>query len=69
MVMPEGMTGLDLAKRLKSMSAKLKVIVTSGYSSEFNQLQGNPELGITFLNKPYEMSTLATTVRECLDQP
>jgi len=69
MVMPGGMTGLDLAKRLKSMSAKLKVIVTSGYSSEFNQQQGNPELGITFLNKPYEMSTLATTVRECLDQP
>jgi len=68
MVMPEGMTGLHLAKQLKQMSPKLKVIISSGYSLELNQVQENSGLGFTCLNKPYQVATLATVVRECLDQ-
>ncbi|HUR47596.1 MAG TPA: response regulator [Candidatus Saccharimonadales bacterium] len=66
MVMPAGMTGRELAEELKSRKPDLKVIYTSGYSSE---VMGQ-DLGlrdIKFLQKPYPPSQLAQTVRECLD--
>lgn len=69
MVMPGGMTGLELAKQLRQMEGSFKVIISSGYSLELSQLQENTELGFTYLNKPYQMTTLATAVRECLDKP
>ncbi|HEY0455242.1 MAG TPA: PAS domain S-box protein, partial [Verrucomicrobiae bacterium] len=66
MVMPEGMTGRELAEELKSRKPDLKVIYTSGYSSE---VMGQ-DLGlrdIKFLQKPYPPPQLAQAVRECLD--
>ena len=66
MVMPEGMTGRELAEELKMRKPSLKVIYTSGYSSE---VMGQ-DLGlrdIKFLQKPYPPPQLAQTVRECLD--
>ena len=67
MVMPEGMTGLALAERLRVEKSALKVIVSSGYSLEIAS-QGAPVGGRTaFLAKPYEMNALAATVRRCLD--
>ena len=69
MVMPEGMTGLALAERLRADKSALKVIVSSGYSLEITS-RGAPAGGKTaFLAKPYEMSSLAATVRRCLDEP
>src|SRR5262249_35502140 len=48
MVMPEGMTGSDLAKQLRSREPQLKVIYTSGYSAEImgseNELRDAPFL-------------------------
>ena len=66
MVMPAGMTGRELAEELKQRKPGLKVIYTSGYSSE---VMGQ-DLGlrdIKFLQKPYPPQQLAQTVRECLD--
>jgi CheY-like chemotaxis protein len=69
MVMPEGMTGLELAKRLREDKSGLKVIVSSGYSLEMSS-QGAPTGQKTaFLAKPYEMPSLTATVRRCLDEP
>lgn len=68
MVMPEGMTGRELAVQLKKRKPGLKVIYSSGYSPESN----GRDLGqndTVFLAKPYLPPQLARTVRQCLDAP
>jgi two-component system, cell cycle sensor histidine kinase and response regulator CckA len=66
MVMPEGMTGRELAVQLKKRKPELKVIYSSGYSPDSN----GRELGqndTVFLAKPYLPPQLARVVRQCLD--
>ena len=66
MVMPEGISGRELAETLRGRKPDLKIIFTSGYSSEV--MGRDPSLGdIRFLQKPYPPPQLAQTVRECLD--
>jgi two-component system cell cycle sensor histidine kinase/response regulator CckA len=66
MVMPEGLTGRDLARQLKSRQPGLKVIYTSGYSEEI--LSNEAELrDAPFLAKPYHAPQLTKLVRELLD--
>jgi PAS domain S-box-containing protein len=67
MVMPEGVTGLDLADRLRKDRAALKVIVSSGYSVDMAKQDVLTERRILFLPKPYEGATLLKVVRDCLD--
>ena len=66
MVMPEGMTGRELAERLQRQKPSLKVIYTSGYSSDVMGHE-NATRDIKFLQKPYPPPELAQAVRECLD--
>jgi CheY-like chemotaxis protein len=68
MVMPEGMSGLELAEQLRQMNSTLKVIVTSGYSLEIARRNAPAKRGVSYLSKPYEGAALATAVRDCLDQ-
>jgi len=67
MVMPEGLTGLDLAKKLKAEKPGLKTIITSGYHTELAGQAGPAAGGIAYLQKPYSPEVLAKVVRECLD--
>jgi two-component system cell cycle sensor histidine kinase/response regulator CckA len=67
LVMPDGMTGRQLAERLQSDKPSLKVIYTSGYSTEVGKGLSLIE-GVNFLQKPYPSGKLARTVRECLDR-
>ncbi len=67
MVMPEGMSGLELAEHLRNENPNLKVVYTSGYSLDlFSQKQKITE-GVNFIAKPYKPPMLAKTVRDCLD--
>jgi PAS domain S-box-containing protein len=68
MRMPGGMSGLELYERLKQTKATLKVVISSGYSEEILKSGASANPAITFLPKPYEVQTLAATVRKCLDQ-
>ena len=66
MVMPEGMTGRELALQLKKRKPELKVIYSSGYSPD----SSGREFGqndTVFLAKPYLPPQLARTVRQSLD--
>lgn len=67
MVMPEGMSGMELAQRLYATKPNLKIIVTSGYSMDGLDPDFLRERRATFLEKPYTHVTLAKAVRECLD--
>jgi CheY-like chemotaxis protein len=66
MVMPEGMSGKDLAIQLRQHKPELKVIYTSGYSPEsLTSDFGSSET--VFLAKPYLPPQLAQLVRQTLD--
>jgi PAS domain S-box-containing protein len=67
MMMPGGMSGLDLAQRLKGMNPALKVIISTGYSLEIAQRSLLQERSFACLAKPYEGPTLAAAVRHCLE--
>ena len=66
LVMPEGVSGLELGRQLADEKPDLKIIYVSGYSSEVN---GKEEVQqqICFLQKPYAAQALARIVREVLD--
>ena len=66
-VMPEGMSGLELAKKLRSEKHDLKVLYSSGYSIEVAGQDFGLRDGMAFLKKPYQPQMLAQKVRECLD--
>jgi CheY-like chemotaxis protein len=69
MVMPEGITGLELAERLQRLKPGLKVIISSGYSAEIVQAGLPSEAGVVYLPKPFTTQMLARVVRSCLDPP
>jgi signal transduction histidine kinase/HAMP domain-containing protein/ActR/RegA family two-component response regulator len=67
-IMPEGVTGLELAKKLLSQRPNVKIIFTSGYtvddvSTDFLARTNNAR----FIQKPYTRAALAKTVRQALD--
>ena len=59
MVMPAGLTGLDLAERFIKDKPALRVIVTSGYTAEKSNPEALAAKGITFVAKPYDAVRLA----------
>jgi signal transduction histidine kinase/ActR/RegA family two-component response regulator/HAMP domain-containing protein len=67
-VMPEGVSGMDLARLLLSANPQLKVIFASGYSVDDIDTAFVRKGQATFLQKPYTHITLARAVRDCLDQ-
>ena len=69
MVMPEGVTGLDLAEQLRAQAPGLRIIISSGYSVELLGQGGRTATGITYLPKPCEPEALARQLRECLESP
>jgi PAS domain S-box-containing protein len=68
MVMPEGLTGLELAERLIMEKPSLKVIISSGYSTEFSAHGVTTEAGFIYLPKPSASAIIASTVRSCIEQ-
>jgi len=66
MVMPDGMSGRQLAERLKADNPALKVLYTSGYSTELLGKDLGLQEGANFLQKPYPPSKLVQTVRTAL---
>ena len=65
-VMP-GMSGYDLAKRLKAQLSDLRVLYMSGYAYDVFAEKGTIK-GSAFLQKPFTPNVLAQRVRETLDR-
>ncbi len=66
-VMPNGLKGNVLADRLKANKSNLKVIFSSGYSSDFATEAAPLDERFSFLEKPYKPEVLVRAVRDCLD--
>src|SRR3546814_20095060 len=61
-VMP-GMTGLELASKLKQQNPRLPIILTTGYS---DRIVSAGSEGYPLLPKPYRLETLAATLDKVL---
>ncbi len=68
MVMPGNINGLQLAQQLVASKPSLKVIVTSGYSLEINELSDVLKSSVHFLSKPCLLSALTSKIHECLSK-
>jgi PAS domain S-box-containing protein len=60
-VMPGGISGLELARKVRSRFPELPILLTTGYSE---YVGGNHEFPV--LQKPYEMESLATALGKIL---
>ena len=63
-VMPHGMSGVDLAREVRHRCPDVKVLITSGYSNR--TLGDNGEGEFMSLVKPYSSAELAKRLREAL---
>ena len=66
-VMPEGVSGMDLARKLLESKPKLKIVFASGYSMDNLDTAFVHAGHGAFLQKPYTHITLAQAVRNALD--
>jgi DNA-binding NtrC family response regulator len=66
-VMPEGVSGRDLAGRLQARNPRLRVIFISGYSADVAGRELSLQEGQNFIQKPFSPQRLLETVRQSLD--
>jgi PAS domain S-box-containing protein len=69
MVMPGGMTGVELATQLRAERPDLKVIICSGYSPDITRADLLPGKHMMFLQKPVAANHVWESVRRHLDSP
>jgi CheY-like chemotaxis protein len=62
-VMPGGITGIELARKLRQRFPELPILLTTGYSEQLSGTQGFP-----VLQKPYELHSLASAISDVLKQ-
>ncbi len=67
LVMPEGITGKQLARQMCIERPRLKVIFASGYSPDIAGKELRLENGENYLQKPFNQFQLLETVRRSLD--
>jgi CheY-like chemotaxis protein len=60
-VMPGGISGIELARKVRDRFPELPILLTPGYSEQVGGTHGFP-----VLQKPYEMDTLASAVGKAL---
>jgi signal transduction histidine kinase/ActR/RegA family two-component response regulator len=63
-VMPGGISGLDLARRLRDRRPDLPVILTTGYSSSAAEVVAE---GFALIEKPYRRDALAASLRSVVE--
>jgi PAS domain S-box-containing protein len=66
-VMP-GLSGRELAQRLRAVRPELKVLYMSGYTDDAMMRHGLRDTQTFFLQKPFGLETLLSRVRETLDR-
>jgi CheY-like chemotaxis protein len=65
-ILPNSMTGRQLADEMTKRRPGIKVLYTSGYTDSAIVHQGRLDPGVMLLSKPYRKSQLAKMVRQAL---
>ena len=68
MIMPGGMTGVELAEAFKKLKPDLPVIISSGYSQEMAETGIPDGPGYAYLAKPCGAMAITNAVRKALDE-
>ena len=63
-VMPGGVSGLDLARTLRDRRPELPVILTTGYGSYASEVVAE---GFALIEKPYRREVLAASLRSAVE--
>jgi len=63
-VLPGGVSGLDLARTLRDQRPELPVILTTGYSSYASEVVAK---GFALIEKPYRREVLAASLRSAIE--
>jgi signal transduction histidine kinase/CheY-like chemotaxis protein len=66
-VLPQGLTGRQVAEELARQRPRLPVLFVSGYAEEVIQHRGQLDAGLRFLGKPYSIEQLAQAVRQAME--
>jgi CheY-like chemotaxis protein len=66
LMMPNGMTGLDLLRAARERRPELKVLLTSGYPAQVIEQRGVLQLDAPLVSKPYRKRGLAIALRRAL---
>jgi CheY-like chemotaxis protein len=68
-VMPNSMSGRELAEQVELLLPETRVLYMSGYTDDMIVKHGISEANVNFLQKPFSASSLIRKVREILDTP
>jgi signal transduction histidine kinase/ActR/RegA family two-component response regulator len=66
-IMPQGVSGRELAQKLRAERPGLKVVFVSGYSPDSMEIGAELNAGTYFLQKPYLPEHLLRSLRQVLD--
>ena len=67
LMMPGGMSGVDLLHEARRLHPKLKALLTSGYPAQVIESRGPAPTDAPLLGKPYRKRELARAIRAALD--
>jgi len=67
LIMPNGVSGQELARQAREQRPGLNILYASGYSETFITRHGNFEPTAPLIGKPYRKRQLATAVRAIFD--
>ena len=62
-IMPGGLSGIELARKVRNRFPELPILLTTGYSEQIDGDHGFP-----VLQKPYELKSLAGAIGKLLKQ-
>ncbi len=65
-VLPGGMTGVDLAREAVARREELKVLFMSGYAQDEIVHHGRLDPGVSLPEKPFDLHALAREIQRCL---
>jgi two-component system cell cycle sensor histidine kinase/response regulator CckA len=65
-VMPHGLSGIDLSRQLRQQCPALKVILMSGYPADLVRDGAPIDPGVAYLAKPFSLTSLGQTVSAVL---
>jgi CheY-like chemotaxis protein len=67
-IMPGGISGRDLADKVRARRPGTRVLYTSGYTDNAIVHQGRLDPGVLLLTKPYRKAQLADMIRRALSE-